>query len=314
MHHPLDCPDCRSEAIAPKGRLLGVALTLILGFAVGAYLVGRMSHSLALVAESGHMLSDAVALGLALVATWVARWPASSRAPFGYRRVEILAALVNAVGLVAIALWVGWEAIQRLRTPAADEILGLPMLVTAGIGFGINSLNAALLHNHSHSDLNLKGAFLHMVADALSSVGVVVAAIAIWTFGWNWADGTVSLLVAGLILAGAVPLVRQSLEVLLEKTPSHLDPEAIKAHLLQFEGVLRVDELRVWAIAPHQEMLAAQLRVNIPDGAGRDQLLESLKISLHETYGLHDIFLQLSAQPKPMNLSQPQTLLEVGNG
>ena len=278
MHpHHLGCPpSCHQhhivQASAEKARLLWVALLLISGFAIAELTVGWFSHSLALLAESGHMLADALALGLALLATWIARFPASNQATFGYRRVEILAAFANGIGLAIVSVWIGWEAIARLQAPP-DQILSLPMLITAIVGLGVNSLNAFLLHDNSHDDLNLRGAFLHMVADAISSVGVIVAAIAVWRFQWNWADGAISLGVAGLIGVSAIPLIRQSLQILLEKTPSHLDLAQIQAHLGSFAGVETVERLRVWSIALGQEALTAQLTVDLKDGLERDRLL-----------------------------------------
>lgn len=321
--HTADCPEgCqaphRSGLPTPhpytvdaqkKARLLCMALGLIGGFSLVELAVSLSSHSLALLAEAGHMLSDVAALALALLATWIAGWPPSAQAPFGYRRVEILAALANGLGLVAIALWIGWEAVERLQHPDA-EILGLPMLITAAVGLGVNLLNASLLHDHSHHDLNLKGAFLHMVSDAIGSLGVILAAIAVWLFGWTWADGAISLVVAALILAGAVPLIRQSLNILLEQAPAYLDPAAVRAHLLQTEGVQAVETLRLWAIAPGQVALTAHLTVNPQDGPERDRLLQTLQASLQTTFGLTDTTLQLAAPPATplVNLSMPPSL------
>lgn len=268
--------------------------------------MGISSHSLALVAESGHMLSDGLALGLAILATWIARFPASNQATFGYRRVEILAALVNGVGLIGVALWIGWEAATRLQAPP-DEILSIPMLITATIGLGINTLNAILLHQDSHDDLNLRGAFLHMVADAISAVGVILAGVAVWAFHWTWADSAISLGVAGVILIGAIPLIRQSLHILLEKTPVHLDLEQIQTHISGFEGVETVQNLRVWSIALGQEALSAQLLVRPKHGEERDRLLRQIQTSLQQEFGIQDIFLQMTAPPV-FNLSHPQTL------
>ncbi len=311
--HTLNCPpDCtQHDAAVPAGkaRLLWTALVTIGLFSAVELAVSLSSRSLALTAEAVHMLSDCGSLVLALLATWIARLPASNQAPFGYRRVEILAALVNGLGLVAIALWVGSQALMRLQTPS-DDILGLPMLIMATIGLGVNTLNALMLHDHSHHDLNLKGAFLHMVADAVSSIGVILAAIAVWAFHWNWADGAVSLLVAGLILAGAIPLLRQSVDVLMEKTPSHLDLDRLNADLLSVEGVIAVENLRVWAIAPGQETLTVQLVVNLPTGAERDRCLRQIQTSLQTNFGIADPIIQMTAPtlPKPINLSVPASL------
>lgn len=272
--------------------------------------ISASSHSLALFADAGHMLSDSFALALSLFALWVGRLPASNRATFGYGRVEILAALVNGIGLLSIALWIGWEAIARLQSPP-EQILSLPMLITASVGLAVNSLNAFLLHDHSHHDLNVRGAFLHMVADALSSVGVILAAIAVWQLHWDWADGAVSLAVSGFIGVGAIPLIRQSLNILLEKTPSHLDTAELQAHLENFEAVRSVEQLRVWAIALHQQALSAHLTVDCRDGDQRDRLLRQIQTSIQQEFGIQEVFLQMSGVAPAcelVNLSQPPRL------
>ena len=213
-HHSPDCVhgsafDSESSTRSNKVRLLWTALIIVGCFSLTELAVGLFCHSLALLAESGHMISDSLALGLALLATWIARSNSN-------RRIEILAALANGIGLVAIAVWIAWEAIMRLQSPSAD-ILSLPMLITAVVGLGVNSVNAFLLHDSSHHDLNLRGAFLHMVADVIGSIGVILAAIAIWVMQWLWADYVVSLFVSGLIFLGAIPLIIESLNLLSEK-------------------------------------------------------------------------------------------------
>ena len=301
------CPPAQPQN-PTKVRSLWLALVLIVSFAVAELTMGYLSHSLALVAESEHLLSDGLSLGLALLATWIAQLPASDRAPFGYRRVEILAALVNGVGLFIVAGWIGWEAIGRLQEPPT-EILSLPMLVTAIVGLGINLLNAALLHQDSHDDLNLRGAFLHMIADAVSSVGVILAAIGIMGFGWNWADGTISLGVAILIGLGTIPLIRQSLNILLEAAPDHLDYSQIQAHLESFPGVVTVKNLRIWTIALGQEALSAHLVVNLKEGELRDRLLNQIETSLQQKFSIAETCLQMTAVPATLiSLSVPERL------
>ncbi len=268
---------------------------LIISFAGVELVVAGVSHSLALFAEAGHMVSDAIALGLALLATWMAQLPASAQATFGYRRIEILAALLNGMGLLGIAAWIAWEAWSHWHMSTASEILSLPMLITAIVGLGVNSLNAVLLHPGSATDLNLRGAFLHMLADAISSVGVILAALLISLWDWQWVDSVVGLGVALLIGAGALPLIRQSVHILLEKVPLHLDAAAITAHLNQFEGVVAVQNLRIWTIALGQDALSAQLTVSFTDGTKRDRLLQQLQISLQQEFGLSEVFLQLSS-------------------
>lgn len=215
-HH--DLPTRQLSQPGNKVKLLVIALVLIGSFAVVELGVGLFSHSLALLADSGHVASDCLALVLALLASRIAQWRSSAgKLVSGNHWVEVLAALINGVGLVAIALWIGWEAIERLQSPPV-EILSLPMLATASVGFGVNSVNLALLHKDSHHDLNIKGAFLHVLADMVSSIGVIVAAIAVWALNWIWADGVISLFVSGLIILSATPLVIQSLNNLFAQS------------------------------------------------------------------------------------------------
>ncbi len=214
VHHTTST--CHSSQPANKVRLLVTALVLICSFSLTELAVGLFSHSLALLADSGHLASDCFALILALFASWMAQRRRSKDLASGNHWVEVLAALINGVGLVAIALWIGWEAIVRLQSPPV-EILSLPMLATATVGLGVNSINIFLLHKDSHHDLNLRGAFLHVLADAASSVGVILAAIAVWALNWLWADGVITLFVSGLIIVSATPLIVQSLNALFTK-------------------------------------------------------------------------------------------------
>ena len=205
-HHHIDCAHHHPAERSTKKRQLLTALGLIGGFAIAECFVGFSSHSLALIAEAGHMVSDCFALLLALGATWLAQSARGDRA-------EIWAALINSVVLVVLASGVAWAAVQRLQAPAV-EIATLPMLVTAIAGLVINSINIALLHRGSEHDLNLRAAFLHVVADALGAVGVILAAIAVALPHWLWADGAISLLIAGLIILSALPLIVQSWQTL----------------------------------------------------------------------------------------------------
>lgn len=181
--------------------------------------VGLWIHSLSLVVDAGHMLLDFGALGLTLLATWFAQRSAINQTTQTHHRVEILAALGNGFSLLLLACWAMVEALLRLQHPAPD-ILSLPMLITAVIGLGINGCNAVWLHQHSHEDLNVKAAFLHILADAVSSVGVVLAAIAITWMHWLWIDGWIGLAIAGLIFCSTLPLIFQSLRRLRQPNKS----------------------------------------------------------------------------------------------
>lgn len=177
-HHSAHCHDhalVKDTSSSDKVALLSSVLVLVGCFSLAELAVGLWSNSLALLADSGHMISDTLALCITLFASWISQFN-SSKKTFGYQRIEVISALINGIGLVAIALWIGWEAIARLQSPP-DNILSLPMLITAGVGLGVNSINVLLLHDSSHHDINLRGAFLHIVADVISSVGVILAAM-----------------------------------------------------------------------------------------------------------------------------------------
>ncbi len=226
-----------------KVRLLQTALVLLSSFFVAELIAATSSHSLSLLADAGHVLSDVAALAITLTATWYSSvkrsksvdcaieltadtivknrqddYSTKSESSCGVgilpARPEIIAALVNSISLVAIALWIAAESIARLQSPT-PEVEGLPMLITAIVGLSINSINACCLHSCCHGDLNLKSAFLHAVADIFSSVGVILAAIAVAWLHWNWADGLISLLVSASIILLTLPLLIESIQLLL---------------------------------------------------------------------------------------------------
>ncbi|BAB74544.1 hypothetical protein DSM107007_06900 [Nostoc sp. PCC 7120 = FACHB-418] len=193
-------------------RALWTALVLLSVFFCIELSAGIWSHSLSLLADAEHILSDVAALGLALIASWLSQ-SISQRTIFGRYKLEVLAALINGISLACIACWIVREALVRLQSPTT-EILGVPMLTTALIGVGVNSFNALCLHKCSHKDLNIRGALLHLIADLASSVGAVLAAIAIIWLNWTWADGVISLVVAMLIASFAAYLLIQSVQCL----------------------------------------------------------------------------------------------------
>lgn len=278
-----------------KTRLLSIALALLAFFLVAEFGAAVWSHSLSLLADSGHMLSDVAALGLALLAAWLARQPAGAQATFGHRRVEILAALVNGVSLLVIAVWIAWQAVGRFAAP--EPVLGLPMLIAAAVGLVVNGLSIQLLHPESHHDLNLRGAFLHMAADAASSVGVLLAALAVDCLNWQWADAAVSLLIACLTGLSAGPLVRESLTILMEYAPPAISPVEVEAALNAFQAVCRVEKLHIWTVTSGQVWLCAHLIVTTEAAEERDCLLQRLQAHLKQKFGLQEAILQLTAPP-----------------
>jgi cobalt-zinc-cadmium efflux system protein len=303
------CGDWHRSQTAPieKMQVMRVALVLLGSLFVTELAVAIISHSLSLLADAGHLLSDVVAMGITLLAVWLAQRPASERATFGHQRLEILAALVNGVGLLAIALYITWESLQRFHHP--QEVLGLPMLLGATVGLFINSLNMALLWHHSQDDLNLKGAFLHVVSDAASSVGVIIASLAIYCWHWTWMDTTASLCVAGLTAISALPLVQRSLNILLEYVPPEIDPVAVKAAMLEFAAVQQVDQLHIWSVTSGEVMLTAVVKVDVAlDGQARDRLLQQLQNHLQQTLPITTVVLQIESDRPALHPLFSQTL------
>lgn len=274
-------------------RLLWISLAMLGSFFVAELAAGLWSGSLALQAEAGHILSDVSALVLTLIAKHFAAQPATSKATFGHQRVEILAALANSIALMTIATFIGWESVIHLRSP--EPVMGLPMLLVSGVGLIVNSINIALLHESSHDDLNLRGVFLHMVADAASSVGTLVAALAIYLWSWTWVDAVISLLIACLVICSAIPIFQQSWEILMEYAPSRIDLADVEAAFTSFSGVKSVEKLNIWTIGSNKIAIAAHLSVNIADDPGRDRLLAKLAAHLKQEFGIAESTLQLNS-------------------
>ncbi len=296
-HSAVGCNCCdltQTEVIrtSQKTQTLWITIGLLSGFFVMESSIGLWSHSLSLLADAEHLFSDIAALGLTLLASYIARKPAADRATFGYRRVEILAALVNGLSLLAIAVLITCEAIGRFQAP--EPVLGLPMLITSLIGLVVNILNITLLHQHSHDDLNLRGAFLHVVADAISSVGVILAAIAIYYLNWLWIDAVASLIVAMLTGLSAVPLIWESLRILMEYAPQSINPTVVAASLKTFPQVESIEKLHIWTITAGQVMLCAHVKVQSSTVVQQERLLKQLQSHLNQEFGIPESILQLT--------------------
>lgn len=273
-----------------KAKLLWMAIALLSSLFIVELLTGLFSHSLSLLADAGHLLSDIVALLISLVATKLAQKPASAKATFGHQRVEVLAALINSLALLAIAFFIAKEAIFRFNSP--ETVLGLPMLVVAGVGLIINGINLVLLHKASDHDLNLRGAFLHVVADTISSIGVIVAALVVYYCHWNWVDAVVSLAIAFWVSWSAIPLVKDSLNVLMEYAPPSLNQNQLETYLLSFDAVAQVKKLQIWTIGSGQIALCAHLIVNANTGGERDSLVKRLQTHLEQEFNIYESTIQ----------------------
>lgn len=240
-------------------RSLGLALGLTATVALVEVVGGVWSNSLALLADAGHMLGDVAALVLALFAAWLGRRPRHARQTFGGRRWEIFAAWINGAALVAISAGIVWEAIGRLRAP--EQIAGGLMLGVATTGLAANALSAWWLHRASTESLNVRGAYLHVLADLAGSVATIVAAVLVMTAGWTLADPVASIAVALLVMRGAWRLVREATDVLLEATPRHIDLERVRAALESVPLVESVHDLHVWTVGGGMVAMSAHLVV-----------------------------------------------------
>ncbi len=258
-------------------RALAVVFVLTATFMVVEAIGGLVTGSLALLADAGHMLSDAFSLGLALFAVWLAGRPATPNRSFGYKRAEILAALVNGATLVAISIWIFVEAYQRLWQP--PEILGGWMLAVATLGLLVNVAGVLILSRSGGESLNLQGAMRHVLADVLGSAGAIVAALVILTTGWRYADLLVSALIGLLVLASSWRLLRESTNILLEGTPRGVDAEEVGRKMAGAPGIQEVHDLHIWTITSGFPALAAHVLVDHHEDchARRRELEELLK-------------------------------------
>jgi cobalt-zinc-cadmium efflux system protein len=277
------------HARAASRRALVVALALTASYTVVEVVGGVVAGSLALLADAVHMLSDNVALALALVAVWLAAKPATPERSFGYKRAEVLAALANGVLLVALAIWIFVEAVLRLRDPG--DVLGGWMLVIALIGLVVNIAAGIVLSRARDHSVNVEAAFRHVFADLLGSVGVAVAAVVILTTGWVEADPLVSILIGVLVLASAWMILRDSTGILLESTPRGIDADDLGRRLASAPGVVEVHDLHVWTITSGFPALSAHVLVRPgEDCHARRRELEQL---LRGEFGIEHTTLQV---------------------
>ena len=277
---------------------------LILAFLVVQVVVGLATNSLALLSDAGHMATDALGLGMALAAITAANRAEAHRhgssddsldhRTFGLYRLEILAALANAVLLFAVAGYVLVEAVLRLREPA--EVQSLPVLLVGVLGLGVNVVAFLLLRAGAAESLNVRGAYLEVVSDMLGSVGVIVAALLLWLTGWDWVDPVVGAAIGLFILPRAYRLGRDAVRVLVQAAPPELDVERIRAALLELDGVAGVHDLHVWTLTSEMHVMSAHVLVR--DHTDRSVLPRAQQV-LTERFGLQHATLQLEPCDEP---------------
>ena len=272
-------------------RALGWSLALTLVILVAEGVGGWISNSLALLADAGHVLTDAGALGLSLFVVWLARQQGSSAKTYGYLRWEILAALINGATLLLISVWIVIEALMRFRHP--EPVQGGLMLVVALIGFGVNGVAVWLLHGVREGSLNVRGAYLHVLGDMLASGGTVVAALVIRATGWLGADPVASLVTTVLIMAGAWRLVRESVDVLLEAAPAHIALDTVRTRLEGIAGVESIHDLHVWTVT--SGMIAMSAHAIVRESSDHQTVLEQAHDML-QTMGIQHVTIQLECE------------------
>ena len=275
-HHPADF-----------GRAFAIGIVLNLGFVAIEAWYGWWANSMALLADAGHNLADVLGLATAWVGAVLARRPASRRFSYGFRGASILAALANAVLLLIAVCLIVYHAAWRLIVP--DLVEGETVVLVAAIGIAINLGTALMFMRGRKSDINVRGAYLHMVADALVSAGVVIAGLGIQFTGWLWIDPVTSLIVAGMIFLATADLFRESLTMAMAGVPRSIDPEHVEEHLLDLQGVTRVHDLHIWSMSTTEYALTAHLVM--PAGFPGDAFLQDCAHQVAHRFGItHSTF------------------------
>jgi len=284
-------PTASGERREASGRLVWVlAITAV--FMIAEVVGGLLSNSLALLADAGHMFTDVAALGLSVFAMRLARTPPTGKRTFGYVRLEILAALVNGATLLVISGLIMLEAWERVRDPVAID--GSVMLAVAALGLGVNVIGALLLHSHAHENLNVRGAYLHVIGDLLGSVGAIAAGVVILTTGWTPIDPIVSVVIALLILYSSWNLVREAAEVLLESAPAHVDVDTIITDLMGIEGLSDVHDVHVWTLTSGFVALSAHGVVDDP--MHHTRILDEVRDRMRR-HGIEHVTFQIELRP-----------------
>jgi cobalt-zinc-cadmium efflux system protein len=281
------------HAPASFGTAFAIGITLNLGFVLIEAFYGLMSNSVSLLADAGHNLGDVLGLGVAWLASVLARRAPTERFTYGMRGSSILAALFNAVFLLVTVGGLSWEAIRRLGSP--EPVAGKTMMAVAAIGILVNAVTAWLFASGRKEDLNLRGAFLHMASDALVSVGVVAAGLVILLTGWLWIDPLVSLVINAIIVWGTWGLLRDSVGMSMAAVPAQIDPAAVRNFLSAQAGVVDLHDLHIWPMSTKENALTCHLVM--PDGHPGDAFLQDLARDLAQRFKIIHATVQIELDP-----------------
>ncbi|MFC1998944.1 cation diffusion facilitator family transporter [Chloroflexota bacterium] len=279
---------------ASGSKALKISLAIVLVVMVAEIAGGIISGSLALIGDAGHMLVDALALSLSLFAITIARRPASASRTYGYHRIEIMAALANGVILIVVAGYIFYEAYQRFTDP--HEVQAPLMLIVAVVGLVANIAGLLLLKKASHSSLNVKAAFWHIIGDTISSVGVIIAGIIILIMGSTIADPIIAVIIGIIILWGAVRIVREAAEILMESVPKHIDVDKVVEAIKEVDGVDGVGDIHVWTITSGIYALSAHLLIQDTMVSHAAEILEKVNQALEHDYHITHTTLQLECE------------------
>jgi len=273
---------------------MGWAVLLTLGFVIGEGLAGVLGHSVALLSDAGHNFADALALLFSWYALRVASRPSNATRTFGYHRVGILAALVNAASLVAISVFIAWEGVQRLLHP--QPVQGWVMIIVAGVAVAINAVIALRLQSHATNDINLRSVYLHMLGDAASAAGVIVAGVIVLVTKSPLADPIVSFVIAALILWSSWGILVESLNVLLEASPAGMDMPAVENAIECVDGVLDVHDLHVWTVGPGVVACSCHILVNEQTISSGQQVLRAVVAELNTQFAINHTTVQVEVE------------------
>ena len=287
--HPAKHAHGHAHAPASFGTAFAIGIGLNVAFVLIETIYGLKANSVALLADAGHNLSDVLGLAIAWGASVLSKRAPSARYTFGLRGSSILAALFNAVFLLVAVGAIAWEAVQRIGHP--EPVAGWTVMIVAGVGILINGVTAWLFASGRKGDLNVRGAFLHMAADAAVSAGVVVAGLVILYTGWTWLDPLVSLAIAAVIVAGTWGLLRDSVASSLDAVPAGVDPDAVRKHLAGLPGVASVHDLHIWPMSTTEIALTCHL--SMPDGHPGDAFLMTAAKDLKTRFGIGHTTLQI---------------------
>ncbi len=280
---------------------LVLALVLITGYMAAEIVGGILSGSLALLADAGHMATDAAAIVMALAAIWIAQRGASAERTFGYQRTEVIAALANVLFLWLIVAWICYEAYHRAFTSEEVEVVGLPVLLVGIGGFMVNLAAAWILHRSSGESMNVEGAFQHVMADLLGSVAVIISAALIMGFGWNIADPILSVVIAILIVFNTRKLTGTIFHVLIEGAPAHIDVLNLCSDIEEVEGVTLIHDVHVWTITSGSEAFTAHVLIDSGHTGSREEMLESICAIARTQYGIAHVTVQLEESVSDCN-------------